>query len=346
MATIQDVAKRAGVSIATVSRVLNGTARVNATVAARVQVAVQELHYQPSRAARTLRANRSAIIGLLISDIQNPFFTTLVRSIEDVVQHNGYSMILCNSDENPQKEREYVDILCAEHIAGAIVVPTRERSQSLRLFHEQDIPIVALDRRVEDGITDAVLVDNEQGAYEAVRHLIRNGYRRIGMIMGPENTTTGRGRRDGCRRALREAGLPFDPQCERFGTFKEASGRELAAELLSLEEPIDALFVGNNLMTLGALEALHERGMWFPQDIAVVGFDEMPWAALSAISLTTVKQPVYEMGSTAALRLFQHLQNPTRLTRQEFVLSSTLQVRNSSRARAAVATPALSEVDH
>lgn len=345
MATIQDVARRAGVSIATVSRVLNGTARVNADVTARVQAAIGELHYQPSRAARTLRANRSAIIGLLISDIQNPFFTTLVRSIEDVVQRNGYSLILCNSDENPQKEREYVEVLCAEHIAGAIVVPTRERTQTLRPFHEHQIPIVALDRRVEDGVTDAVLVDNEQGAYEAVRHLIANGYRRIGMIMGPENTTTGRGRRDGCRRALAEAGLPLDPQCERFGTFKAASGRELAADLLNLAEPIDALFVGNNLMTLGALEALHERNMWFPRDIAVVGFDEMPWAALSAISLTTVNQPVYELGSTAALRLFQHLQSPTPLTRQEIILTPTLQVRDSSRPRSIIPSTALKKVD-
>lgn len=336
MATIQDVARQAGVSIATVSRVLNGTARVNAMVAARVHAAAQELHYQPSRAARTLRANRSAIIGLLISDIQNPFFTTLVRSIEDVVQRNGYSLILCNSDENPQKEREYIEVLCAEHVAGAIIVPTRERSPALRLFHEQQIPVVALDRRVDDDNTDAVLVDNVQGAYEAVSHLIANGYRRIGMIMGPENTTTGRGRRDGCRKALREAGLPLDPKYERYGTFKEASGRQLAAELLDLDNPVDALFIGNNLMTLGALDVLHARNKWFPYDIAVVGFDEMPWAAISAISLTTVNQPVYELGSTAAMRLFQHLQSPTPLARQEIVLMPTLCVRDSSRARSAV----------
>jgi LacI family transcriptional regulator len=334
MATIQDVAKQARVSIATVSRVLNGTAYVNEEVTARVRAAIEELQYQPSRAARTLRRNHSTIIGLLITDIQNPFFTALVRGVEDMVQRNGYSLILCNSDENPRKEQQYIEVLCSEKIAGAIVAPTREGAGVLQRFREQQIPVVAVDRRVRDGQTDAVLVDNRKGAREAVLHLIANGYRRIGMITGPKSTTTGRERLEGYREALQEANLPQDPALERIGSFKTESGQRLVNELLDLKEPIDALFAANNLMTMGALEALHERNLRIPEDIAVVGFDEMPWAALSSISLTTVNQPIYELGSTAALRLFQRMEHSETFTRQEIILTSTLSIRGSSRPRA------------
>ena len=334
MPTIQDVARRAGVSVATVSRVLNGTVRVNPELAQRVRDAIQALQYRPSHAARSLRARRAVIIGLLISDLQNPFFTELVRGVEDVAQRNGYSLILCNSDEDAQKERQYIEVLCAEHVAGAIVVPTRERQGAMRRFGDHQIPVVAVDRRVRAPDIDAVLVDNVRGAREAVAHLIANGCRRIGLITGPLTTTTARERREGYRQALREAGIPHDPALERDGSFKEASGRLLAGELLESNAPIDALFMANNLLTLGALEELHARHLRVPDDIAVVCFDEMPWASLSSVSLTTVTQPVYELGSTAALRLFQRLHNPGALTRQEIVLAPTLHIRGSSRPRA------------
>ncbi len=330
MANIVDVAKRAGVSISTVSRVLNGRDHVNEDVIARVRQAAQELQYQPSRAARALRANQATIIGLLITDIQNPFFTALVRGVEDVAQRNGYSLILCNSDEDPQKERQYIEVLCAERVAGAIITPTREQQRSLKLFREYNIPIVTVDRRVKGDEIDAVLVDNVRGAREATAHLLANGNRRIGIISGPIMTTTGRERLEGYRQALRDAGMAHDPSLERFGSFKEESGRQLTYGLLDIEPPIDALFVANNLMTLGALAVLNERQKRIPEDIAVVGFDEMQWASLNAVSLTTVMQPVYEIGSTAAMRLFQRLQNPAAFTRQEIVLAPKLLVRESS----------------
>lgn len=336
MATIQDVARQAGVSISTVSRVINGTAAVTPEVAARVRAIIEALDYRPSSAARTMRAQRSKIIGLLISDIQNPFFTGLIRGVEDVAQLNGYSLILCNSDENPHKERQYVEVLCAEQVAGVIVVPTREHMRALRLFREHHIPVVAADRRVEDRDVDAVLVDNVGGAREAVAHLVANGYRRIGIVTGPLTTTSGRERLEGYHQALRDAGIPLDPAIERSGSFQEESGRRLTEELLDLEVPIDALFTANNLITLGALEALHARHLAVPDDIALVSFDEVPWAALSAISLTTVTQPVYDLGSTAATRLFQRLQHGSSLTRQEIVLAPALCVRGSSQRRARI----------
>jgi LacI family transcriptional regulator len=319
--------------------VLNHTAYVNPEVVARVRTAIEELNYQPSRAARSLRAQYSSIIGLLITDIQNPFFTALVRGVEDMAQRNGYSLILCNSDEEPGKERQYIEVLCAERVAGAIVTPTRESARAFQLFRDSGIPVVAVDRRIKDHETDAVLVDNKRGACDAVKHLYENGYRRIGIISGPQTTTTGRERLEGYRQALKEVNLPYDVGLERYGSFKEDSGRRLAEELLSLDEPIDALFVANNLMTMGALAAIDAHKLRIPNDIGVVSFDEMPWASLSSISLTTVTQPVYELGSTAALRLFQRLQNANAntFTKQEILLAPTLCIRNSSQPRSQLA---------
>lgn len=333
MSTIQDVAKHAGVSISTVSRVLNGTARVNPEVVIRVRTAIEALNYQPSRAARALRSNQSSIIGLLITDIQNPFFTALVRGVEDIAQRNGYSLILCNSDENPIKEQQYIEVLCSQRVAGAIVVPTREQAHSLQPFRELNIPVVAVDRRVRDPEIDTVLVDNPRGAFQAVKHLVENGYRRIGLITGPQMTTTGRERLQGYRQALVEANIPLDANLERQGPFNVASGLQHAGELLDLEEPIDALFVANNLLTIGALEAINMRNLRIPEDIAIVAFDDIPWASLGSVSLSTVTQPVYELGSTAALRLFQRMQKRASLTRQEIVLAPELHIRNSSQPR-------------
>jgi LacI family transcriptional regulator len=330
MANIQEVAKRAGVSISTVSRVLNGTARVNNDVKARVLAAIEELGYRPSRAARSLRANYSTIIGLLISDIQNPFFMDLIKGVEDVALRNGYSVLLCNSDENPQRERQYLEVLYDERVAGLIIVPTREQLRGLERFRERNIPIVAVDRRIKDKYIDAVLVDNIRGAYEAVTHLIAHGYRRIGAIVGPKAITTGYERLQGYRQALEAAGIAHDPALEKFGTFKEESGREATHELLALHPRVDALFVGNNLMTIGALNVLHSRGLLIPDDMALICYDAMPWATLDFISLTTVSQPVYELGTTAALHLFQRLQNPIEQTRQEIILTPTLHIRGSS----------------
>jgi LacI family transcriptional regulator len=335
MTTIQEVAKRAGVSISTVSRVLNGTARVNGEVKERVYEAIQALDYRPNRAARLLRANTSRIIGLLISDLQNPFFMDIIKGVEDTAQRNGYSVILCNSDEDAAREQRYLEVLFDERVAGAIIVPTHEQLEGLTRFQEHDIPIVALDRRITvKGMNiDAVLADNVLGASQAVTHLIENGYRRIGVITGPKSTTTGRERLEGYRQALRRAGITPDPALERSGPYKAEAGRQLAESLLSLDPPIDALFACYNMVTLGAMDALYERKLRVPDDIALVGYDEMPWASLGAISLTTVVQPAYEMGTSAALRLFQRLQHHGESARQEIMLTPILHVRGSSQPR-------------
>jgi DNA-binding LacI/PurR family transcriptional regulator len=331
--TVQDVAAYAGVSTATVSRVLNRVGSVDPALAERVRVACEALQYRPNHAARALAGGRSALIGLLVSDIQNPFFLEVLRGVEDTIQQHGYLLVLSNTAEDPMRERQYIEVMCAEAVAGAIVVPTTDRTSILQPFVEAGIPVVALDRRVHDPAVDTVLLDNVAAAREAVAHLIANGYRRIAMITGPERTTTARERLAGYRQALRQAGIAPDAVLERRGPFTADTGRERTRELLALQPPIDALLAGNNRLTMGALEAIHDHGLRIPADIAVVSFDQVPWISPGSISLTMVTQPAYELGSAAALRLVQRLQHPRPLARQEIVLAHRLDIGDSSQPR-------------
>jgi LacI family transcriptional regulator len=342
MATIEDVAKQAGVSIATVSRVINGGPGVGDDTRKRVEAAIAALDYQPNPAARSLRSNRSRIIGLLVSDIQNPFFAGLIRGVEDEALRNEYSLILCNTNESPQREQQYLDVLYVERVAGVIVVPTRDHlgDDTRKRFRERGVPVVAVDRRVKDRDIDAVLTDNVRGAYEAVSHLIANGYRRIGVITGPLTVTTGHERLEGYRQALRDSGIPLDPALERSGPFSVASGREGTEQMLALDPRPDALFTTNNLLTLGALHAGHDRKLRVPGDVALVGYDDIQWAELGTGSLTTITQPAYELGSAAARRLFQRMRDPGDQSRQEIILAPTLLVRGSSAPRDSLAAAA------
>lgn len=335
--TIREVAKLAGVSVATVSRVLNGSTTVDPALAERVQVAVAKLKYQPSRVARTLAGQGSTLIGLLVTDMQNPFFMDLIRGVEEVAQQHGYLVVVCNTLENAQKEAKYLEVLAAEPIAGAIVVPTHEQIEGIEHLRERNIPVVAVDRHVEDRSFDCVIIDNMAAAREAVAHLIANGYRRIGVLGGPKSVTNTNERVAGYRKALQDAGLPREAALEQRGTLIGAEvGIRLANKLLDLDPPVDAIFAANNRLTIGALRAIHARRKRIPEDIALVGFDEIDWALPELISITTVLQSAYELGSTAANRLIQRLQKPD-APRQEIVLQHQLSVGASSRPRAGTA---------
>ncbi|GHO71227.1 LacI family transcriptional regulator [Ktedonobacter sp. SOSP1-52] len=329
--TIREVAQLARVSMATVSRVLNGSTTVDPQLAERVQSAMQMLNYEPNRAARALAGSRSALLGLLVSDIQNPYFIDLMRGVEEVSQENGYLLVICNTTEDPQKEAQYMKILAAESVAGAIIVPSRERLDALAILQGHNIPIVTVDRRVRDSSVDAVLVNNALAAKEAIAHLIGNGYRRIGIITGPGSVTTANERLLGYRQALQEAGIAYDDSLKYRGPFREETGERGIQRLLQVNPPIDAVLTANNRITVGALRALHASQKRVPADIAVVGFDEVRWAIPDLISITTVTQPAYELGRTAALRLLQNLRQPN-LSRQEIVLQHQLLVRASSQA--------------
>lgn len=310
-ATIKDVADYAGVSRATVSRVLNNHPYVTEDVRARVEDAMRHLGYHPNRAARRLRAQSSDVLGLIVPDIQNPLFQSIVRGVEDAAYDCGMNVILCNTDDNPDKQEAYLRVMQAEQSAGLIVVPTHPGDgRVLAPVREAGIPIVFLDREVDDFEADTVRVDNVRGAYLAVRHLLSLGYKRIAAIAGTQYLTPGYERLRGYYDALNECGLPVDERLVKIGNFRIDGGRALAQEFMQSPQPPEALFVSNNLMTLGALRGLHELGIVIPDQVALVGFDDMPWAGDLNPPLTAVAQPGYELGQQAVELLLKRLAQP------------------------------------
>jgi len=329
--TIYDVAERAGVSASTVSRVLNDVGRVDATLAERVREAATELSYQRNVVARNLRRQTSSLWAVLISDVENPFFTSLVRGVEDVALDVGFSVVLCNSDEKADKEDSYVSAVLGEKMAGVLVSPARQSTAVDRLV-AADVPVVVLDRAVaatDSGLADGVLVDNESGARRATSHLVEAGYRRIACITGPAALSTASARLRGYKAALWEAGLEADEGLVRRADFREAGGSAAMSSMLDAPDPPDAVFVANNLMTVGAIEVIAQRGIDVPAELGVVGFDEVPWAGLVRPSLTTVAQPTYEIGKVAAQLLVERIRGE-RAEAAHRTLSTELRVRSSS----------------
>lgn len=333
-ATIKNVAERAGVSKATVSRVLNNHPYVADDIRARVQQAMLELGYQPNRAARRLRAKSSDILGLIIPDIQNPLFQSVVRGIEDAAYAQQMNVVLCNTDDIPQKQMVYLRVMQAERAAGVLVVPTLSSDGDvLRPVQEAGTPIVLLDRDVDQFEADLVRTDNVHGAYAAVWHLAALGYKRIAIIAGSQYLTPGHERLRGYQNALEKAGLALDRTLIREGNFRVESGYTLARDLVTALNPPDAIFVSNNLMTLGALRALHELGIRIPEDVALVGFDDMPWAGDLYPPLTTVAQSGYELGQIAVELLLRRIAQPA-LPFRRVILQPQLVVRRSCGALA------------
>lgn len=328
-ATLHDVAREAHVSLATVSHVINGTRFVSAETRQRVLDAIERLHYEVNSVARSLKRDHSQAIGLLISDIANPFFTSLVRGVEDVAQEAGYTVVLCNTDEDPAKELRYLHLLRQKRVDGVLIAPTGVRHKYLDHLVEVSFPLVCFDRALPDLPCDSVVLDNVAGAYQAVTHLIQLGHQRIGIVTGlPRVGTTG-GRLEGYRRALRAHGLAEDPELIREGNGRHSGGFQQTLALLDLAHPPTALFSTNNLMTLGALAALALRGVRVPEDMAIVGFDDFEWADVLHPHLTTVAQPTYEIGQTAAQLLLARIEHRAEGTPRQIVLSPRLITRES-----------------
>ncbi len=326
--TIKHVAERAGVSTATVSRVLAGGDGVSGELGERVREAMRSLDYRPNRIARNLRVRTTRTIGVVIPNIENPFFTSVVRGIESVLQAADHTLLLGNADEDPGQEQRYLETLRDEGVAGIIFVPVAEAVETYRRHLDAGIPFVALDRSPDGLGVDLVTVANASGARAAVRHLIDLGHRRVALIGGPAHYSTANERQAGYDEALASVGLPRAPGLVRHGDFRETGGYEGMISLLDAAEPPTAVLVANNLMVLGAIRAIHERGLRIPTDIAVIGFDEMPWAMSLQPPLTTVAQPTYELGATAARMLLARLREPNRPTRH-IMLETRLVVRAS-----------------
>jgi len=327
MVSIKDVAEAAGVSTATVSRVLANKPYIRPEVRERVQAVVQQLAYRPNRVARNLRVQQSFSIGLIVSDIRNPFFSEVSRAVENTAYAQGYSVLLCNTDEDPEKEELYLNVMQDENVAGIIFAPTSQASTRFATL-SQTIPSVLLDRTLKNCDVDAVLLDNVKATYELTLHLLKRGYRRIAAIFG-DVSTTGRERQRGYEEALREYDLVPEAQLIKDIRPQIASGRAAALELLAAPQLPDAIFTGNNLLTAGVLQVIRERGLSIPDDIALVGFDDTIWATLVQPAITVMAQPTADIGRTAMELLLQRIADPARPIRK-IILQGQLHIRGSS----------------
>ena len=334
MATIKDVARLAGVSITTVSHVINETRYVSDELRGRVLAAMQELNYRPNVLARSLRRGETRTIGLVVPDNSNPFFAEVARIVEDVGFEKGYSVILCNSDGSLEKEAAYISVLIAKQVDGVIFIAAGSKHEHLHELTAQGIPVVVADRDIPQSLADVVLVDNEKGGYEATRYLLSLGHRRIACIAGPSDLTPSADRVCGYRRAQEEAGISIEEGWIVPGDFRYQGGEAAAARLLRLGEPPSAIFACNDVMAIGALRTLQNAGLQVPGDVSIIGFDDIPLASAVSPALTTVAQPTAELSTLAARCLISRIQNDRDdEPRQRSVLETRLVVRDSCALR-------------
>lgn len=306
MVTIYDVAAKAGVSPATVSRVFNGI-KVTPDRAESVRRAAEELGFVPNRNARRLRTSSSEIIAMMVPDIENPFFTVMTRAVEDVARGKGYSVMLCNTDENPEREQEYLRVAVSDPVAGIIIVPS-SRTTNLDLARERGVPVVCADRRGPDNAVDAVVADNIGGAIAGTRMLFEAGFRRIACVSGPERVETAEERAEGWRVAVTNAtGAPPEPELLRRMEFTVAGGEQATRELLDLPEPPDAIFAANNKLSTGVLRVLTQRGM-MPPRTGVMAFGGLPLVVLAPMGILVTHLPARELGLRAATMLLERIE--------------------------------------
>jgi DNA-binding LacI/PurR family transcriptional regulator len=327
MTTIADVARYAGVSVATVSHVMNRTRYVKPETAERVRAAITALRYSPNSVARSLRRGETRTIGLLLPDNSNPFFASLARQIEDAGFVAGYTVILCNSDGSAEKEERYLSVLMAKQIDGLIFAGSSDHA---RVFSRllPDVPAVMLDREIHSVNVDSVLVDHDHGGYLAGRYLAGLGHERIGVIGGPRDSSSSPARVRGFSRALAETGLDLPASWVVDSDYHFAGGRSAMERLMTQAPGVTAVFACNDLMAMGAITALRSRGLRVPDDMSMVGFDDIPYAVTTWPPLTTIAQPVEKMGTWAVNLLVERLGEPSAPSRRK-VLAPVLVERES-----------------
>jgi LacI family transcriptional regulator len=305
MPTIREVADRAGVSSTTVSHVINATRFVSDEVRGRVREAMEELGYRPNAVARSLRRGRTHTLCLILPDSANPYFAELGRGIEAAAFGRDYRVVLCNTEGEERRERVYMELLGKRQVDGLLYVPASDHPDPLRDLLREGLPVVLVDRDLPGVSVDTVLTDKRRGAYLATRHLIGLGHRRIGCVAGPSTLSLSAQRLQGYRDALHAAGLPVDDGLVRRGDYHPDSGRAATRSLLEALDPPTAVFVANDLMAIGALRAAAEVGRQVPDDLAVVGFDDIELAS-------TVSQAPSEVGRAAVALLLQRIDDPAR----------------------------------
>lgn len=338
MATIKEVAERAHVSVATVSRVLNNSGFVSEELRERVMEATHELNYRPSRVAKSLRHQKTYTIGVLVPQLDLPFFSRLTLAVQQTLANSEYYTLVASSMEDAEQEDAYIEMMIGQRVDGVILVPTGHSLSNIGRLVEADVPTVIVDRDV-DGYPqiERILCDNETGAYDAVCHLLKQGHREIGLVGGPDYSVPIQDRVSGYEQALKEWGLEKRPDLfilENLPAFD--MGYAGAMRLFALEQRPTAIFALGDITAVGVLHAAREMGIKLPQDISLVGFDDIPLAAYCLPPLTTVSQPVWDMGKAAALSLLEHIahKDEREMTIQREILSAELITRESTAALA------------
>jgi len=307
--TLKDVAKRAGVSPSTVSLVINGDERISRETREKVLKCVEELGYRINSMARGLKTNKTFTVGFLAPDITNIFFMNVAKGVEDEFRRLGYSVIICNSNESVEEEQERIRLLVDRAVDGLVLIPASHHGESLAELIPEQLPVVLVDRLMEGYSTDTVLVDNVNGTYAAIEQLIHRGLHRIGFIGGDLHLTSAKERYEGYLRALRDYALPEDPELILFGDFRDQSGYDLTRQLMSVEEPPDAIFIANYFMHLGTIRYFFEnRQADAGRSVLIATFDDLDYNRIIGMDSIRVRQPMAEIGSTAAKLLHRRMQ--------------------------------------
>lgn len=330
--TLNDIAKMSGLSVSTVSRVLNKKTqkyRISKEVEKIVLKAARELNYRPNQSARGLRLRKTHTIGLVAPDLSNPFFAQIVKTIQTELHKLGYSLVVCDSDENPELEVEHTGLLCSKGVDGLIVMPVGQEYRHFQSLLEDGIPLVMVDRGFDELKTNMVLIDNYGGAFEAVEHLIEHGHRRIAIIQGLPGTFTSMGRLRGYVDALKKHAIPVDENLIVGRDFRKENGYIETKVLLNGMNAPTALFTTSDLITLGALQAISEEKLEVPRDISIVAFDDLESADYFRCPITAVAQPKETLGEMAVKLLIDELSSPGRRETRKIVLKPTLILRNS-----------------
>jgi len=329
MTTIREVAERAGVSYATVSHVINNTRVVSPETRQRVLAAMAELNYRPNALARSLRQGKTNTLGLVLPDSANPFFAEISRSIEDKAFNKGYSVFLCNTELDTERELFYVDVLSKKQVDGIIFVAAGDQTDSLDFLVREGMPVVMIDRNVPNVQVDAVLPDHRLGGFLATQHLLKLGHTRIACIAGPSSITPSAERITGYRNALEQANIPYDEKLVIRGDYHAQSGMDITSSILMMDPRPTAVFALNDLMALGALRAAAEAGCSVPKDLAVVGYDNLELSQYTNPPLTTIAQPKKEIGVQAVNLLVERIAQKNRPP-SRVVLPPELIVRRST----------------
>ena len=329
MATIRDVAEQAGVATMTVSRVINNSGYVSDATRAKVESAISDLGYVPNMLGPSLRFNQTNTLALILTDITNPFWTTVARGVEDAAQEQNYSVILCNTDENLKKQDQYLNMLLKRRIDGILFVPADNQAESVQLIQKQNVQVVVLDRIVPNVDVDVVRGDSFGGAYQLAKHLVELGHQEIAVLSGPQNIFTSTERVAGFRQAMVEAGLEHNLDHVYWGSFRQNPG-EIAERALQSSPHPTAFLAVNNFIANGALQTFSEAGLRIPEDISLVSFDDIPVIINPNPFLTVSVQPAYEMGYQATQLLLERLRNEGPDERQEIVLPTEIFIRQST----------------